>query len=494
MPKPLLRLTFYALFVALLFCSRPASVHADCACSGGELEIVFILDCSSSMNHTLATLQEQIVRLMEAMQGRIRHLRAAVVVFRTSEYAGKQKKLEVFPFNSDGRAVADYLRSQSAEGGGEEIVDKALNAALEDLKWTKGARKVAVLLGDEQGNESMQARCLLSAGAMKDRGIVLNTVTASQTAWIYWSPPNAGTWKQQLAGMGEEAKRTFKLPGYTALAETTGGISVSSWNSKELVLWLLAFGLGLNDKEAKDKIDVDKYLEWAKQRDQADAEAEKAALDKPGATATTPLLACLRHGGEWRVPHRAESLLEHLANRIELNGALRVPAISATDEALERCPVLYLSGHGAVKWTKPEREALKSWLSRGGFLITDACCGDAEFSKSLKEILAELFPGQPLEKLPATHPLFACGHQLEQVRRSEAPRTGKLETVVPELLGLHLPETGTAGAGKPRLAVVFSPHDLGCAWHTRPLGVPCQHHDEDGLRLGANMLLWALTR
>lgn len=489
-PRALAKVVFLFL---LLFTNSQTSI-ADCSCGGGDLEIVFILDCSGSMNHTLGTLQEQIKRVMEALGGQIRHMRTAVVVYRTLEYNGKQKKLDFLPFTSDGKAVADYLRTQTAEGGGEEIIDLGLKAAIEDLKWTKGARKVAVLMGDEQGNEKMQARSILLAREMKEKGIVLNTVTASQTAWIYWAPANTTSWKQQLAGMGEEVKRTFKLPYYVDLADAGGGIGVSSWSSKELVLWLLAFSLGLNDKEAKDKIDVDKFMEWAKQREQEEIEAEKASMFGDRGAKETPLLGTLKHGGEWQVPHPAADLLTHIGGKISLAGPAKTQTISLTDEQLERFPILYVSGHGPIKWTKAERDALKSRLERGGFLFADACCGDVEFSKSLREILAELFPGRSLEKLPPSHTLFSCGHRIEKVRRSEATRTGKFDSVDAELWGLSIPSTGAVSDGKPRLAVVFSPHDLGCAWHARPLGVPCQHQDEDGLQLSANVILWALTR
>ena len=192
------------------------------------MELVFILDASGSMNHTLNTLQEQIRRIVEVLEGQVRHLRIGAVVYRTKEYNGKQKKLDLFPFGTDAKALTAFLRGQAAEGGGIEMVDDGLRMALEELEWTKGTRKVAVLLGDEQAVESMQPRCLELAKVFKERGIVLNAVTASQTAWIYWAPTNNTNWKQQLADMGEEAKRTFRLPQYDELAAATGGISVSS--------------------------------------------------------------------------------------------------------------------------------------------------------------------------------------------------------------------------------------------------------------------------
>ncbi|MCW8132849.1 MAG: hypothetical protein KIS92_21055, partial [Planctomycetota bacterium] len=60
--------------------------------------------------------------------------------------------------------------------------------------------------------------------------------------------------------------------------------------------------------------------------------------------------------------------------------------------------------------------------------------------------------------------------------------------------GLNVTDIGGVGDGKPRLAVVLSPYDLGCGWLARPLGIPCQHADVDALHLSANIVLWSLTR
>jgi uncharacterized protein YegL len=472
---------------------RIDQAEADCACAGGELEIAFVLDCSGSMNHTLGTLQEQIKRMVEALQGQVRQLRAAVVCYRTKEYAGRQKKIQVFAFTSDGKELAEFLRGQTAEGGGEELVEEALDAAVKELRWTRGARKVAILLGDEQPSEEKQSKCVAQARALKERGITLHTVTASQTAWIYWIPNQNASWKQQLQCMSEEEKKIFRLPHFDELASTAGGISVSSWNSKELVLWLLAFGLGVDAKDAKEKVDVDKYLEWAKQRDLAEAQnggSVSLSAGQDESSAGPPLIAWIKHGGDWQVPHHFQGLWSRLEPRLALSGSPSVRLANLTDAELYRFPVLYVTGHGPVKWSYTEREILKTHVSNGGFLFADACCGDEKFTASMREILQQIFPDRPLEKLDPAHPIYSCGYRIEQVRRSAEPRSNNLRSVDPELFGLTIDD----GTGKARLAVVLSPHDLGCAWHSRPLGLPCQHHDTDGLLLSANVLVWALTR
>lgn len=478
-----------ALALALSFClARPLNVAATCNCASEDLQIAFVLDCSGSMNHTLSTLQEQIKRLVEVLEGHARSFSAAVVIFRTKEYVGKQKKIDILPFTGDKRVLSDFLREQVAEGGGEELTDEGIAAVLQKLDWAKGARKVVVLMGDEQPSEERMPVCIQYVRAMKERGITFHAVTGSQTAWIYWAPANTTSWKQQLMDMGDDAKRVFRLPYYDELARLGGGISVSSWNSRELLLWLLAFGMGMNEKDAKAKIDVAQFMEWSKQRTEEEQRAQKTVADPPSGV---PLIAWVKHAGDWHPPRYWESLFTHLDQKLALSGPPQVKMLDLTDGALERFPLLYVTGHGPIRWTADEKAKLKDHLRSGGFLIADACCGSPEFTASFREILKELFSDRSFARLPANHAIFSCGHRIGKIQASAEPRTNKMETVDPELYGLELPDTAT---GRMRLAAVLSPKSLGCSWFTRPMSPCCQYHDPDGLALTANILVWGMTR
>jgi hypothetical protein len=306
------------------------------------------------------------------------------------------------------------------------------------------------------------------------------------------------SWKQMVADMGEEARKVFRLPDFDELARRGGGVSVSAWNSRELLLWLLAFATGMNQAEARRKLDVNRFLEWSKQRDLQEA-AQRRGLEAgaPPSDPRPPLIAWLRHGGEWEVPHDFEALLGHLSSGLKLAGPAKVQVLELEDPALRSYPLLYVTGHGPLKWSAAERAALSAHLRAGGTLVGEACCGDPEFRLSFWALCRELFPDRKLERLPPDHALFSCGHRLPKVRRSATARTGRLEQVEPEIYGLTLVEVSPPGAGAdaPRLrtAILYSPHDLGCMWQERPLGPVCQHEHADALKLSANLFLWALT-
>ena len=182
--------------------------------------------------------------------------------------------------------------------------------------------------------------------------------------------------------------------------------------------------------------------------------------------------------------------MSQLNAQLVLQGPLTPRVMSLTDDGLNEFPVLYVTGHGAIKWTDKERQALKRHLENGGTLIADACCGDAVFAQSLQVICKELFPEQTLEKLDGAHPVFASGFHLNQVQRAAVRQTGAFKLETPDLRGLSLP----GERGEKRLALIFSPYDLGCSWQKLPLGKPCQHDDDDGVKLSLNVLLFVLTR
>ena len=44
-----------------------------------------------------------------------------------------------------------------------------------------------------------------------------------------------------------------------------------------------------------------------------------------------------------------------------------------------------------------------------------------------------------------------------------------------------------------RLAVIYSPDDLGCGWRTGKFARPCNLHDDDALKLSVNAFVHALS-
>lgn len=89
------------------------------------------------------------------------------------------------------------------------------------------------------------------------------------------------------------------------------------------------------------------------------------------------------------------------------------PKIDSEVGLLLQSPLVYLNGHGPMPFvTNPgellgtHEKILQKYVQEGGFLFAEACCGDPEFAKSFESLLARIFPGGQLKKLPPEHAIW----------------------------------------------------------------------------------------
>lgn len=145
-------------------------------------------------------------------------------------------------------------------------------------------------------------------------------------------------------------------------------------------------------------------------------------------------------------------------------------------------PVLYANGHRAFKLSPEEKGKLKAYLENGGFLWAQACCGAAEFTAGFQALLAELFPANPLERLPMDHPVFVSGKKIEKT--AYGPAVQDRPDGLPCLYGVDL------GC---RTAVIFSPYDMCCGWDNHSMAGAQAVAIPDSQALGFNMLAYSLA-
>lgn len=196
-------------------------------------------------------------------------------------------------------------------------------------------------------------------------------------------------------------------------------------------------------------------------------------------------LAQVVYDGDWRPdPLALVHFAEFLRTSLGIDVVSRYREQRLTDSSLYASPVLYMTGHYPLHFSQAEREALANHLRRGGFLLSEACCGRPAFDESFRNELAAAIPEARLERLPPDHPVFAGkpGFAIDKVGIKpfgDDPGGAR----APELWGLFL---------KGRLAVVYSPVGIGCGLD----GHTCyQCHglvEEDARRLAANVVLYAL--
>jgi hypothetical protein len=160
--------------------------------------------------------------------------------------------------------------------------------------------------------------------------------------------------------------------------------------------------------------------------------------------------------------------------------------VRLSDEAtLRQHPFLYLAGQSALpSFDDADVARLRRHLQAGGFLVVDGAEArpGGDFDRSVRALLARLFPREPLQRIAPEHVIYKSYYLLK------AP-VGRL-AVVPYLEGV---------THDGRLVIVYSQNDLGGAWARDNFG-QWEHEvlpggdaqREMAFRLGINLAMYAL--
>ena len=185
-------------------------------------------------------------------------------------------------------------------------------------------------------------------------------------------------------------------------------------------------------------------------------------------------------GGDWYSdPSSLPNLLAFLQRHTRLRTASAEARVSLLDRDLFAYPYLYMTGHGNVSWTQEEAARLRTYLEAGGFLHADDNYG---MDESFRREMGKLFPTRELVELPASHELFRCHFELPD----GLPKVHEHDGGRPQALGLF---------GGDRLLVLYTyESDLGDGWEDAHVHGDSEEVRQQALRMGANIVLYALTR
>jgi hypothetical protein len=153
----------------------------------------------------------------------------------------------------------------------------------------------------------------------------------------------------------------------------------------------------------------------------------------------------------------------------------RFHAVKLGSEEVYNFPMVIMTGEGSFELTSAERENLRQYLSRGGFLLASASCSSPEWNRSFRRELASLFPDQPPEKLTFDHPIFNTVKRIESLKAKH---------------GEPKPLEGVTLSG--RLAIVYSEDGLNDTAHAQ--GCCCCGGNEitNCIEVNVNILAYAL--
>lgn len=203
----------------------------------------------------------------------------------------------------------------------------------------------------------------------------------------------------------------------------------------------------------------------------------------------------LRHNGGWdTAPKAIKNLLIALNETVGVAASTQSEAIPITLEEMSRFPLVYMHGRHRFQLQSAQHDALRDYLSRGGVLLADACCGSSNFDRGFRDLVKQLYPDKELVQIPADHEIFteAVGHEIKQVRRRRLVPSQKDATLeIKEEIGPPFLE-GIEIEG--RFAIIYSRYDISCALEHQA-SLSCDGYvEEDAAKLAINAVLYAMLQ
>lgn len=215
------------------------------------------------------------------------------------------------------------------------------------------------------------------------------------------------------------------------------------------------------------------------------AQAPRATLGKPRANEF--VFARLRYdSGDWDYnPKVAANLLNSIVEYTNIPVYPEEVVITADSEELLAFPFLFMTGHKLVRFSDPERAALRRYVSSGGLLFSDDCNHDVAglYATSFEEEMRRTFPGpKTLAKLPKTHAIY---HSFFQFPDGPPQTAHELNGWGDDLVHDYLRGVDHEG----RLGVLYSNKDYGCEWDYDWRNKRFQR--DDNTRFGVNIVVYA---
>jgi hypothetical protein len=201
------------------------------------------------------------------------------------------------------------------------------------------------------------------------------------------------------------------------------------------------------------------------------------------------VFARLRYdSGDWDYnPKVAANVLNSIVEYTSIVVYPEEVIITADSDELPSFPFLFMTGHKLVRFSARERERLRAYVQRGGFLFSDDCNHDVAglYAVSFEEEMRAIFPGpHTLDKLPGTHPLYRAFFTFPDGPPQTAHElNGWGDDLVHDYLrGIQ---------HNNRLGVLYSNKDYGCEWDYDWRNKRFQR--EDNTRFAVNIVVYAMT-
>ncbi len=183
-------------------------------------------------------------------------------------------------------------------------------------------------------------------------------------------------------------------------------------------------------------------------------------------------------GGDWyNDPSAIPNLLEFIQRETGIEVAKTEARVSLTDEELFAYPILYLTGHGRIRFTDVEIKRLREYLTHGGFLYAD---DDYGMDKYFRAQMKRVFPNKELVEIPFSHDIYRVHFKFPQ----GPPKIHEHYGGPPHAYGIF---------DEGRMVVYYTYNtNISDGWVDPEVHKDPPEIREAALKMGTNIVLWVL--
>ncbi|WP_299760584.1 DUF4159 domain-containing protein [uncultured Pontibacter sp.] len=185
-------------------------------------------------------------------------------------------------------------------------------------------------------------------------------------------------------------------------------------------------------------------------------------------------------GGDWYANKTSLQNLISFCNRnLNTNIASDEAVVEVGSPELFSYPFVHMTGHGNVVFSNAEAQNLRNYLLSGGFLHIDDNYGLDQF---IRKEMKKVFPEYEFVELPFDHPIYRQKYSFPR----GLPKIHEHDNKPPQGFGI---------IHKGRLVCFYSYEtDLGNGWEDQEVHNDPEPIRQQALRMGANILTFALTQ
>jgi hypothetical protein len=197
------------------------------------------------------------------------------------------------------------------------------------------------------------------------------------------------------------------------------------------------------------------------------------------------VIAQIAHDGDWDpAPQAMINLMRYVLAHTTIRVQFRRDIVDLDDESLYDYPVLMITGLRDFTLSDEQVARLRHYLESGGTLLADAAGGRRAFDVAFRREIARILPDAPLTPIAPNDPIYDMPFPILSVTYTPWHALEHGLQTAPSLEGVQLD-------GQWR--VIYSAADLSTAWEATGYAYARGHETDDALRLGVNMLTYALS-